>query len=105
MAHFNIRIQVDENGNFTYTPSFLRARLGDTITFTCDDQFEVMFKDRSPGDRFFFSEQDATLQLPPMDAAISTQVVGMYHFAAAVYSHRAKRVFLDSGCGDIGVGK
>src|SRR5262249_11489929 len=58
-AHF-VDLMVDK-GNFTYKPTMLRVKQGDKVTFRYDGpSFEIMFKERSPGELFRWNE-DATL--------------------------------------------
>ena len=94
-------IAVNAHGDFTYKPSHVRARKGDTLTFSSEGNkpFEVVFKDHSPGDQLYFSNERPRLQ-------ITDDVPhGIYQYAAAVYDPEQRRVFLDSGCGDVGVEK
>ena len=92
-----IRLKVNQDGEFTYDPSFVRAKRGETITFSNPDKhaFAVMFKDRSPGDRLSLSDKHPTLKIDD-DAPYA-----VYHYAAAIFD--TIQVHLDSGCGDVGV--
>ena len=98
-TNFNVKITVDNKGNFTYDPSFVRVTHGDHIAFSLTNpshlHFEVIFKERTPGDKLYLWEGDNTLEIEE-DAPY-----GLYHYAAAVYT--GSRVFMDSGCGDVGV--
>ena len=90
-----------DNGNLTYDPSFLRVRRGDTVTFSTPGPgaFEVMFKGQSPGNKLFCSNTDPTIKIN------GNAAIGVYQYAAAITNGNGEghRVFLDSGCGDIGV--
>jgi plastocyanin len=98
MQAHKIEITIDEKGNFTYCPTFLRVLPGDEITFKylSGDHFEVVFKEKSPGDRLYLWEGDPKMKIRE-DAEYA-----IYHYAAAGFT--CNRVFLDSACGDIGVG-
>ncbi len=92
-----VKLSVDEDGQFTYSPSFVRVKHRDTITFSNDEHhsFAVMFKDQSPGDRLSLSDLDPTITID-YDAPYA-----VYHYAAAIFDRT--KVHLDSGCGDVGV--
>ena len=96
-----IRITVGPTGNFTYAPSHLRAKRGDILIFSSDGNkpFEVMFKSHSPGDKLYLSNDCP--EMPVRDDI----PYGIYRYAAAVWDEARKRVFLDSGCGEVGVEK
>jgi plastocyanin len=96
---YRVTISVNPQGNFTYDPSHLRVKKNDQVTFVSvsGSPFEVAFKDQSPGDKVFLSPGNDTLTISPNAAN------GIYHYATAIYDARQARVFLDSGCGDIGV--
>src|SRR5690349_5669747 len=102
-----ITISCDNDGNITYSPSFYRSHFGDTITFynPDGDPFEVVFKGESPGDSLFVSHCSPTLNIPTASQMAAYGKYQLYHYAAAVYKKGVDRVFLDSGCGDIAVGK
>ncbi len=91
-----VTLSVNDKGEFTYAPSFVRVKQGDTITFSNPDHhsFAVMFKDRSPGDKLSLSDADPTITID------SKAPYAVYHYAAAIYNIK---VHLDSGCGDVGV--
>ena len=90
-----VTLTVDANGNFTYSPTLLRVEHGDTVQFDYAGHFEIMFKERTPGDKLFLWQDDSLLTIRE-DAEYA-----VYHYAAAV--KRGNRVFLDSACGDIAV--
>ena|SRR2546422_202797 len=94
-----VTITVTKTGDFTYDPTLLRVGRRQRVKFVCPSgpHFEVMFKDQSPGDDLFLSESNRILTIRP-DAPY-----GVYHYSAAVYN--GNRVFIDSACGDIGVGR
>ena len=113
--HHEIEISVDGNGNFTYRPTHLRAKPNDTITFKTNPAglpFEVMFKHRTPGGKTHIHDRSAEDEggadnpaggppTPPGHLKCGNDL-GLYKYAAAVYS--GGRVFIDSGCGDVDVG-
>src|SRR5262249_4250690 len=107
-----IHIHVHD-GNFTYIPSHYRAVAGEKIKFRCaQGPFEVMFKSRTPGDQLVLCDENPTLTITKTLEGGPNEYAnyGLYHYSAAVAvvprGRRGKvRVYLDSGCGDIGVGK
>jgi hypothetical protein len=113
-AKGTIHIHVNR-GNFTYIPSHYRAERGEQITFKCDQgPFEIMFQSRTPGDRLYICDESPTITITGSQegaAANEYASYGLYHYSAAVAvlprdrRHGKVRVYLDSGCGDIGVGK
>jgi plastocyanin len=94
-----VELSVNESGEFTYDPSFVRVKRGDTVTFGNPNghSFAVMFKDQSPGNKLSLSDRDPTITID------SDAPYAVYHYAAAVFDGNKGRVHLDSGCGDIGV--
>jgi plastocyanin len=92
-----VKLSVNKNGEFTYSPSFVRVKHSDTITFSNPDghSFAVMFKDQSPGDRLSLSNNDPTMTID------DNASYAVYHYAAAIFD--TINVHLDSGCGDVGV--
>ena len=94
-----VKLKINENGEFTYDPSFVRVKQDDTITFSNPQghSFAVMFKDQSPGDKLSLSDRDPTIKISH-DAPYA-----VYHYAAAVFDRIKGQVHLDSGCGDVGV--
>lgn len=95
-----VTISVDPaNGNFTYTPTHLNATQGDKITFDAGgSQFAVMFKRSSPGDKIHLRNPAGAGE----DTVDATNI-GVHQYAAAIYV--GGRVFVDGGCGDVGVSK
>ncbi|PYT19325.1 MAG: hypothetical protein DMG59_00715 [Acidobacteria bacterium] len=100
-----ITISVDpDTGNFTYTPTHIRVVFTDVKT-SCvlefktpnDEPFEVMFKDRTPGNKMHLNERDRDLTITNETPA------GLYPYAAALSVKG--RTFIDVGCGDISVAK
>lgn len=93
----SVELRINGDGEFTYDPSFVRVKRGHTITFCNPDghSFAVMFKDRSPGDKLTLSNLNPKLKIQK-DAPY-----GVYHYAAAISD--MKELYLDSGCGDVGV--
>jgi hypothetical protein len=96
VPNHTVTLSVDEHGNFTFAPTLLRVDQGESIQFNCAGSFEVMFKERSPGNRLYLWEGDSILTIDP-DAEYA-----VYHYAAAI--KKGDRVFLDAACGDIAVG-
>ena len=103
--HHDITISVDANGNFTYSPSDLRAAPNDTVSFKTAPaglKFEVMFKHRTPGDRTHIRDTN------PQDRGGGhlqcRNDPGHYKYGAAIYDPVTNQVFIDAGCGHIGVG-
>jgi plastocyanin len=95
-----VKITVTPAGDFTYDPSHIRAHKGDTVTFDAGGKpFEVVFKSYSPGDRLYLSNRSPTLTI------LKNAQHGIHQYAAAVYDETQNRVFLDSGCGEVGVEK
>jgi len=90
-----VKLMVDGKGNFTYHPTLLRVRPGDTIQFDYDGHWEIMFKERTPGNKLFLWQDDSILTIN------ANAEYAVYHYAAAV--KKGNRVFLDSACGDIAV--
>lgn len=89
-----------ESGNFTYSPSALRAKPGDEITFKAEapiTHFEIVFNVRSPSEtQLYFSHRFPKLTID------RNADIGTYHYAVAVFT--GDRVFIDSECGQVGVG-
>jgi plastocyanin len=98
-ANHPVTLKINENGEFTYDPSFVRVKRRDTVTFSNPDghAFAVMFKDRSPGNKLSLSNQDPTITIDD-DAPYA-----VYHYAAAISNAVKGTIHLDSGCGDVGV--
>jgi plastocyanin len=106
MAGYNIQISVDEKGNFTFQPTTLRVRGGDTVTWSSNDgEFSIMFVDGTP----FEGTQDGS-EVDAMDTfggngsrstplTIKRGAQGHFHYAASVNTPR--RVYLDAGCPEI----
>jgi len=99
-------ITVSSEGEFTYSPTHVRARKGDTVTFDAlGKPFEVVFKNHSPGKRLYLAKNrhnldDRTAARLTIEDHVPN---GIYQYAAAVFDEDRGRVYLDSGCGDIGV--
>ena len=86
------------NGNFTYSPTLVRVHHGDTIAFSCPTgPFELVFRHQSPGDSLFVSTASPNLTIA------QSAPYAIYHYAAAVYDPVTNKVFIDAGCGDVGV--
>ena len=106
MADHPIQITVETTpgpdfGNFTYAPTHVRAKPGDTLTFSSPTgPFEVMFKHTVPGNHLHLHTGGTS----PANGVDRTNVAnrGVHKYAAAVFA--AGRVFIDTGCGDVGVG-
>jgi len=94
MEHI-IRIDVDDCGNMTYTPSMLRVAAGDTVQWRCPlGPFAIMFKETSPFKEGMdaFARDAGTLSSPRYVA----DTKGQFHYAVAVYD--GSRVHMDAGC-------
>ena len=108
-THHDVTISVDKNGHFTYKPTDLRASPQDTVSFQtepADLAFEVMFKHRSPGDRTHIrqdtrEDQGGSDEVAPGHLKCGNDL-GHYRYGAAIFD--GDHVFIDSGCGSIGVG-
>ena len=108
-----ITITVDTStgheGDFTYSPTHVRAKPGDTIEFQCGNsnaKFEVMFKHRTPGDKTHI-RHNTPKNKPSPNAPNAGHLqcgndLGLYQYAAAISD--GNNVYLDAGCGDIDVG-
>src|SRR5438874_13621526 len=86
--HHKVTLIVDAKGNFTYSPTMLRVKPLDTIEFEYDGEFEVMFKERTPGNKLALWQNDSMLTIK------ANAEYAVYHYAAAV--RKGERVFLDS---------
>jgi hypothetical protein len=110
-THYDILISVDQSGNFTYSPTDLRAAPNDTVSFITAPRngppgpaFEVMFKHRTPGDRTHIrqdTQEDQQGGARPGHLRCGP-ALGHYKYGAAIFD--GAHVFVDSGCGSIGVG-
>lgn len=107
MMERTIRIEIDENGNFTYRPSGLHICHTDTVTWTCaDGPFAVSFMDRSPLVRLDAqgTQSSAGWSTQPLPVAASARP-GHYHYAVALYTDNEGkgpiRVHLDASCPEI----
>jgi hypothetical protein len=107
-THYDITLSVDKKGNFTYSPTHLRARPNDTVSFVTSPaglKFEVMFKNRSPGNRTHIrhdtpQDQGGEDDVRPGQLECGDDY-GLFKYAAAIFD--GTNVFIDTGCGDIGV--
>lgn len=101
-----ITITVDtRTGDFTYAPTHVRARPGETITFTSPTgPFEVMFKKTTPGDKVHLHNPRPADPPDVYANKMTVNVRGVHQYAAAVYDPAGNQVFIDTGCGDVGVG-
>jgi len=103
-----VTITVDSvTGEFTYSPTDVRAQKNETIEFQCgnlNSKFEVMFKHRTPGDRTHISDRTPKDEGPAGKKGHlqCTGDYGQYTYGAAIYD--GNNVFIDAGCGHIGVG-
>jgi plastocyanin len=98
-----ITIQVDDRGNFTYTPAVRRAAPGEPVSWSCNDPFVVHFARQSPFDRVEFRPSLKGEGLPPYSTELATSRPGVqpggYHYVVAV--ERDGTVFVDGGCPEI----
>lgn len=103
-VNHQITITVSASGEFTYTPTHVRASPNDTIDFQYLNAgnpgvFEVMFKHESPGNKMHIRHNT-----PKNQNGHHLQCqnkTGFFPYAAAVYD--GVEVFVDVGCGDISV--
>jgi hypothetical protein len=77
-----ITIQVDANGNMTFTPAVLRARPGDNVQWRCaEGDFALSFNSRSPFPGAYFQGRRDVLTPPQVIAGTAS---GSYHYDVAV---------------------
>ncbi len=113
MTH-KIRIDMDNQGNMTYSPSTLQAKTGHIVNWTSGTlgQFAVSFTDQTPfSEVTFSSKKSATGEYYTDDKQILKNTIGHHHYAVAVAKVAVSQdagktadsvtVFLDSGCPDI----
>jgi hypothetical protein len=96
MASYLINITVGGGGNFTYSPSTLRAQITDKIYWKCPKDFALMFLDGTPIEMM---ETHGKAGIATPKYQVSPDAKGHYHYAVAVWN--GTRVFIDSGCPDI----
>jgi plastocyanin len=101
------------DGDFTYSPSALHAKIGETVSFTSGTlgPFAVSFIDETPFlEVTFSSQQNAAGQHCIEARQIQENTIGHHHYAVAVAQlspqgpdnrQEPPTVFLDSGCPDI----
>ena len=100
-----ISIKVIDDGDFHYQPSVKHVRLGQTVTWTCNQgPFSISFKDRTPFGRtnLHATQPEGAEAWYVTSAPAKTDDFGHFHYAVAVFVHG--KVFLDAGCPDIIVG-
>ena len=105
MEPHTISLYVDSSGNFAYLPKLYRAYGGEEITFKClnGTPFEVVFKDQTPGDKLYLSDQDPTITINDYEDNSNYRV---FEYCCAIDTtvDGKPRVFLDATSGSIGVG-
>src|SRR5580704_4798555 len=89
-----IKIEVDDQGNFTYYPSMLRVSAGDTIQWECPQHpFAILFKSTTP----FLEGMDAHGQAGQLsEPRTVADVKGHFSYAVAVFAFGQVR--LDCSC-------
>jgi plastocyanin len=89
-------------GNFVYQPALLHVSAGDTITWTCNDQFTLVFKEGSPiGElEVFGSPIPGGYSAGPFTVE---SVQGNFHYAISVWNSASSQLFLDAACPRISV--
>lgn len=110
MTTHTITIKIEDSGDFTYCPSTLHAKTGDTVIWTSSvGPFAVSFMVRTPFPAVTFNSQPDTYG---GHCIVATQVrqtaIGhnLYAVALAQLSQGSDgtvsaKVFLDAGCPDI----
>jgi plastocyanin len=100
------------NGDFTYSPSALHAKIGETVSWTSGTlgPFAVSFMDQTPFlEVTLKSQQNAAGQHCIEAQQIQENTIGHHHYAVALAQlfvpgpdlPMTASVFLDSGCPDI----
>jgi hypothetical protein len=102
-----ITIEVDDRGNFTYTPAVRRAMPGERISWSCNDPFVVHFARQSPFPQVEFRPSPEAPKGPLMystnpDTFRGGVQPGGYHYVVAV-AH-GDQVFVDGGCPEVVIG-
>ena len=94
MKKHTIRIDVEDCGHMTYTPSMLRVEAGDTVQWICPlGPFAVMLKEKTPFKEGMGAHACGGTLSNPMCVA---DIKGEFHYAVAVYD--GSRVHMDAGC-------
>ena len=102
-----ISIRLDAEGNFVYEPAALRALQGDRIRWVSEDgAFALNFVRDTPVDAISVHGNRGE---PTASLTVTTQS-GVFHYTVAVAAippgtNDDMRVFMDSGCPDIIVGR
>jgi len=90
-----IRIEVDSNGDISYSPAVLRAKPGWQISWSAGGRpFTVLFLDKTPFDRQLFEGRKS-----PTVPARLVGSVGRYRYAVAILQD--DRILLDPDCPEI----
>jgi hypothetical protein len=95
---YHIRIEIDQNGNFTYTPSTLRVTAGDTIEWCSANPFLVSFRDETP----LIQLDTPGTQAPDNQFSTGKMEVSAgvgpsrHHYAVGIYANG--QVFMDADC-------
>jgi|HubBroStandDraft_1064217.scaffolds.fasta_scaffold37907_3 plastocyanin len=99
---YQIAVTVDNNGNFTYSPSTLHVQPGDTVEWQCPTPFTIMFKDDgTPIGNMTLYGQASGPGYATSPATVCAGASGHFHYAVAVWSPANNKVQLDSGCPDL----
>ncbi|MGA2113684.1 MAG: hypothetical protein ABSH56_02905 [Bryobacteraceae bacterium] len=90
------------DGNFVYQPALLRVQADDTITWTCDHPFTLVFKEGTPIERIEVFGTPAEGRAGYSTGAFTVQQVkGHFHYVTAVW--KDNRVYMDASCPHISV--
>jgi len=111
MKPHRITITVDSDGDFTYSPSTLHAKLADTVSWTSGalGPFAISFTDSTPFPIVTLSSYKNAMGEHVIDPQqIQEDTIGHHHYAVAVAQitegpnlPMSAKVYLDSGCPDI----
>jgi plastocyanin len=87
-------------GNFVYTPALLNVLTGDSITWQCNSQFSVAFKEQTP-----IGEMQAMGCAAGSGYSAGPYTVeaaqGSFHYTVAVWN--GTQVYMDAGCPRVSV--
>lgn len=109
MKPHTIIITMDSTGDFTYSPSTLHAKIGDTVAWTSKvGPFAISFTDTTPFLQVSLSSKGAEGEHCIQPQEIQLNTIGHHHYAVAVAQMSqgpdlamSATVFLDSGCPNI----
>ncbi len=78
----------------TVAPTVFVASPGDTVTFRCAGQFQVVFEDSPFDGTAMFNRENPT-------GKIAGNALGVYHYAVAVTGGREGGIVMTTGCPEI----